>query len=59
MAYTEREIAEYKKAGLTSDVVEKLHSRSLGPDGKVYQGVAGKSLLKKKKEIREYYERNR
>lgn len=49
----------YAKHNLTKQVIDEIHSRVTGSDGKVYRGEAGQSLKKKMLEKQAYYERNR
>jgi hypothetical protein len=43
---------------LTKAYVEEAHSRTTGPDGKVYRGEAGKQLKRRQLERQKYHERN-
>jgi hypothetical protein len=47
-----------KQPNLTKAYVEEAHSRTTGPDGKVYRGEAGKQLKRRQLEAQRYYERN-
>lgn len=49
---------EYSNHGTRKETVEKIKSRSIGPDGKVYQGPAGIRLQNKKLARQRYFERN-
>jgi hypothetical protein len=47
-----------KMPSLTKAYVEEAHSRTTGPDGKVYRGEAGKQLKRRQLERQKYHERN-
>jgi len=47
----------YGKYNLKREYIEEVHSRTTGPDGKVYRGEAGRQLLRRKLEKQKYYER--
>lgn len=57
---TEKQYKEggYGKFNLKKDTIDRIHTRVVGPDGKVYQGEAGTNIRKKMLEKQKYYERN-
>jgi len=48
----------YAKHKVSRAFVEEAHSRTTGPDGKIYRGEVGRQLLRKKLEIQRYYEQH-
>jgi len=49
----------YADVGVKPESFRTIKSRTLGPDGKVYQGEVGKRLLKKRLEKQRFHERNK
>ena len=47
-----------KFKNLTRSFVEEAHSRTTGPDGKIYRGEAGRQLKRRQLEKQKYFEHN-
>lgn len=46
----------YAKKKVSREYVEEAHSRTTGPDGKVYRGEAGRQLKRRQLEMQRYFE---
>jgi hypothetical protein len=48
----------YAKYNLKKEYMEEVHSRTTGPDGKVYRGEAGRQLKQKQLEAQKYQQQH-